>query len=112
MQAHRSRSCEASCVDGLIVGAVVGSQIEPGQCSQGGAAKAMRPGRCGQGDAASSCARESQARQASLGNCVIDISCVYVSYLSAGPALEREKPWSVESHGAKTDVYVRVVRSR
>ena len=52
MQADRSRSCDASCVDRLIVGAVVGSQIEQGQCGQGDAAGVMRPGRCGQRDAA------------------------------------------------------------
>ena len=52
MQANRSRSFDASCVDRLFVGAVVGSQMEPGRCSQGHAARAMRPGRCAQGDAA------------------------------------------------------------
>ena len=33
MHAHRSRSCDASCVDRLIVGAVVGSQNEPARAS-------------------------------------------------------------------------------
>ena len=33
MQAHRSRLCDASYVDRLIVGAVVGSQIEPARAS-------------------------------------------------------------------------------
>ena len=51
MQADLSRSCDASCDDRLIVGAIVGWHIEPGRCSQGDTARAMRPGRCGQGDA-------------------------------------------------------------
>ena len=50
MQAYRSRSCDASCDDRLIVGAVVGRHIEPGRCDQGNTARATRPWRYGQGD--------------------------------------------------------------
>ena len=42
MHAHRSRSCDASCVDRLIVGAVVGSQNEPARASKGDPGKAPR----------------------------------------------------------------------
>ena len=52
MQANRSRSFDASCVDRLIVGAVVGGQMKPGRYGQSDAARAMRPRRCGQGDVA------------------------------------------------------------
>ena len=48
MQANRSRSFGASCVDRLIVGAVVGSQMVPGRCAQGDAPRVMRAGRRGQ----------------------------------------------------------------
>ena len=45
MQAHRSRSCDASSVNMLIVGAVVGSDIEPAMASQPGGrlARAINP---------------------------------------------------------------------
>ena len=52
MQADRCRACNACSVDGLSVGAVVGGNIQPGRCGQGGAARAIRPGRCGPVDAA------------------------------------------------------------
>ena len=42
MHAHRSRSCDASCIDRLIVGAVVGSQNVPARVSQGASGKAPR----------------------------------------------------------------------
>ena len=50
MQADLSRSCDASCDDRLIVGAVVGWHIEPGRCSQGDTARATQPRQNGQGD--------------------------------------------------------------
>ena len=52
MQSDLSRSCDASCDDRLIVGAIVGWHIEPGRCSKGDTARAMKPGRYDQGDTA------------------------------------------------------------
>ena len=45
MQAYRSRLCDASSVNMLIVGAVVGSDIEPAMASQPGGrlARAINP---------------------------------------------------------------------
>jgi len=50
MQADVSRSCDASCDDRLIVGAVVGWHIEPGRYSQGDTGRAIRPGWHSQGE--------------------------------------------------------------